>query len=117
MPIDLHRIIAKSSKPSVESLLDSAKAGLLAELTPELQVKAWALMVRSAQLLPTEPLANVSVTHLFPLASRFFGEPVNQATYDTAKRALDGDRINFMAAVRATEPTAEEKQNYKTLWE
>lgn len=115
MPINLQKLLRKDAPSSVESLLDSAKAKLLEQLTDADLLKAWTLSKRSGWLLPTEPFSHITTTLLFPLAVKFCGEPVNDATHYTARRALRNDYEKFMALLKKTEPTAEEQQTYKEI--
>jgi len=115
VPISLTK--AKSNRggyTTVEMLLDAAKTKLLAklELDAFLPIKAWVCARRSAWILPFEPLKAISISHLFPIASKFCGEPVNHATYATARRALLADHDILMEAIRVTEPTTDEIQEY-----
>lgn len=113
MPIDTQKLLGKTIKPTVVSLLDEERQKFWEQLTPAEQLQAWTLALRESWLLPTEPFLSISHTHLFPLASRFLGEPLNNATYNTAKRAVPGDLSYFYALLKSTTPTAEEQQTYK----
>lgn len=102
MPIVLNKAKARRVMPTVESLLDSAKTKLLAKLTLQQQMRSTSIAREQGHILPTETIADISTTHLFPLAVKFCGEPVNKSTYATARRALLADYEIFMQALQPT---------------
>ena len=99
MSINLKRQKRKANA-TVEALLEAAKAKLLAKLTPEQteQARLWA--IEEGHILPNEPFSTITSTKLFPGAVRFCGDPVNKATYYTARRALLADYEIFMEALK-----------------
>lgn len=116
MPITLHKAKRADNLTTVEALLDMAKAKMLSKLDAKgLTLKAWVCARREEWLLPGEPLSAISLTHLFPLASKFAGPPVNKATYATAQRALLADHDILMEQLRHIEPTEQELQAWQEM--
>ncbi len=115
MSISLRKAKTIDNRTSVETLLDMAKAKLLKQLCGPHALNAWVYARRAERILPGELLSDISVSALFPLASKFLGDPVNKSTYATAQRALRADYDIFIEALRHIEPTTKELQTYNAL--